>query len=165
MYILYFVVSFLDCSMCVLRLTGYSNWSDVDITVYVTDDRRVERDAVRCAISKHISDLVVAVFLNSRPSTPAQSRWTGVASTAQFAYGLYCFHRLLATLCGALLPSGVDVGGKAGGKPGKGKGKGGKGGKAKGGRGRGLGHGNEADLDIDVPFLDQSSKYFFVSKL
>ena len=76
--------------------------------VYVSDAARVQSPAVKAAICSHIAELVIAVFLNSRPATPAQSRWTGVPSIARFGYGLFAFHGLLGVLCKALMPKGQE---------------------------------------------------------
>lgn len=89
-----------------LRLVGYGNWNADKITVMVTDTSRYQSPAIRAALVKHISNLIRSVFLSQRPTTPAQSRWTGVPAVARFAYGLYAFHRLFSFLCKKLAPRG-----------------------------------------------------------
>ena len=66
--------------------------------------------ACKKVICEHIVDLVTAFFLNGRPATPAQSRWTGVPCVARFAFGLYSFHGLLGGFWQALV-SGARGGG------------------------------------------------------
>ena len=49
---------------------------------------QVGRSKLQNAVVDHVTILYRHMFLACKPSKPAQSRWTGVASVAQFALSL-----------------------------------------------------------------------------
>ena len=94
-----------------MRLVGYSNWQASDISVYVADsalrdDVRGDVNRLHDAIAHHVTVLFRHIFLSRKPSRPSQSRWTGVASVANFALSLALCHGLLKPLFESL--SGKD---------------------------------------------------------
>ena len=93
-----------DCFSLSPRLCGYSEWSSEIISVYVNDTAAAEQNdgCLKNALAEHLFALVSHVFLHCKPARPSQSRWTGVASVAQWALGLFLFHRMLQPLFVAL---------------------------------------------------------------
>ena len=87
------------------RLLGYSDWNSPTMSVYVEDSsiqEESQRQNLRAVICSHLTILFRHIFLSKKPSRPAQSRWTGVASVAAFTLGLSLCHRLLAPLFASL---------------------------------------------------------------
>ena len=66
----------------------------------LTDESR--REQLHKAVAHHVTVLFRHIFLSVKPSKPAQSRWTGVASVANFTLSLALFHRMLAPLFASL---------------------------------------------------------------
>ena len=127
---------------------GFGNWADESqIIVYF---RAEPGEQVKGSFVKHLTNLVRAIFMNVRPSPPAQSRWTGVCAVARFCFGLYSFHNLLKGIFAYLKPIPSNNKGKG---RGRGKGKGGKGGRNGRGKGKGQeeedGHEDQDGQDVD----------------
>ena len=68
---------------------------------------------LRSAICQHITVLCQHLFLSQKPPKPTQSRRTGVAGVARWAFGLASFHRCLGPVLQSLHKSQRDD--KAGG--------------------------------------------------
>lgn len=98
-----------------LQMVGYGNWSGASVKVFFSAESDFHKtQQFKGSLVKHLTNLIKAVFLNERPPTPCQSRWTGVCGVARFAYGLCSFHNLFKSAFGSLAPT----------PSGKGKGKG-----------------------------------------
>lgn len=92
-------------AMSLLRLVGFSDWNSDVMTIFIEDsvmanERLFQR--VQTAVGEHLVTLFLHLFLSSKPSRPSQSRWTGVASVAQFTLSLALCHRLLQPLFAGL---------------------------------------------------------------
>ena len=75
------------------------------ISVFV-DDEALQDPALRQRIHNSLVDHIVTLFehlfMGVKPSKPAQSRWTGVASVSQFALCLGLCHKMLQPLLSLL---------------------------------------------------------------
>ena len=98
-----------------LQMVGYGNWSGASVKVFFSAEFDFHKtQQFKGSLVKRLTNLIKAVFLNERPPTPCQSRWTGVCGVARFAYGLCSFRNLFKSAFGSLAPT----------PSGKGKGKG-----------------------------------------
>lgn len=102
--------------VCWARLVGYSDWQGKDLIVYVDDsalDNGMQQEKLRHAVVDHVTILYRHIFLASKPSRPAQARWTGVASVAEFALGLSLSFGMLQPLFASLASKDSDSSGLA----------------------------------------------------
>lgn len=101
-----------DCKFCYERLVGDSDWAADKIFVYV-DDKALEDqsacDRLHQVVADHLTILYRHLFLSCKPSKPAQSRWTGVASVAQFALSLSLCLGVLKPLFKCLAAKDADT--------------------------------------------------------
>ena len=90
---------------------GHSDWKSDTITVYVSDsaiEDTLQKTRLEAALSDHVSVLLKHVFLSCKPARPAQSRWTGVASVANFVMSLSLCHNLMKPLFSSLAAKDKD---------------------------------------------------------
>ena len=102
--------------VCWARLVGYSDWQGKDLIVYVDDsalENGMQQEKLRHAVVDHVTILYRHIFLASKPSRPAQARWTGVASVAEFALGLSLSFGMLQPLFASLASKDSDSSGLA----------------------------------------------------
>ena len=84
--------------------------------MYIDDsalDNGPQQERLRHAVADHVTVLYRHVFLSSKPSRPAQARWTGVANVAEFALGLSLAFGMLQPLFASLASKDSSTGGMA----------------------------------------------------